>query len=231
MDANERRDIANGEQSPVRVRTCAVPRVVTDRQPLIRHAEDDLCADDVTGETNGVNLRAGDRCASGLPWADRPYERNRGFRVAYFRQAKGKLASGTAGCVDFVVARIVDDLPLRDEASRGFGKLLEQHGRQGEVATGEYPTMLLARQDVDMREIALGETGGSHHDVRTVLERGQDVRLGAIRFCVLDKDVAGMGERLFGRGVNVPGEARLAPHIAPDLARMLARDRTDKGPG
>lgn len=59
MDANERRDLLNGEQSPVHVRTCAVPRVVTDRQFLIRHPEDDLGADHVTGQANGVNLRAG----------------------------------------------------------------------------------------------------------------------------------------------------------------------------
>src|SRR5450756_108931 len=110
--------------------------------------------------------------------------------------------------------RIVDDLPLRDKPSRGFGKLLQQHDRQGKVATGEYPTMLFAREDVDLREIALRETGGSHHDVRAVLERGQDVGLGAIRFGVLDKDVAGIGERLCGRGVNVTGEARFAQYIA-----------------
>ena len=192
MDADECRDLPNGEQGPVRVRACAVPRIVTDRQPLIRHPEDDFGADDVTGQTNGVNLRAGNRGAAGLPRADRPHDRNCGFRVAHFRQAKRKLASSTAGCVDFVVLCIVDDLPLRDEPGRGFGELLEQHGRQGEVATGEYSTMLFAGEDVDLREIALRETGGSHHDVRTVLERGQDVGLGAIRFGVLSKTSQGL---------------------------------------
>ena len=125
--------------------------------------------------------------------------------------------------------RVVDDLPLRDEPGRGFGKLLEQYDRQGKVAAGEYPAMLLAREGVDLREIALRETGGSDHDVRAVLERGQDVGLGALRFGVLDKDVAGIGERLRGRGVNVTGETRLAEYLAQDLAGVLACDRSDKG--
>jgi len=107
-----------------------------------------------------------------------------------------------ARCVDLVVVRIVDDLPLRDKPGRGFGELLEQHDRQGKVAAREYPTLLFTGEGVDLREIAFRETGGSHHDVRAVFECGQDVALGGIRFGVLDKDVAGRGECLCGRGVN-----------------------------
>lgn len=47
MDADEGRDLPNGEQGPVHVRTGAVPRVVTDRQLLVRQSEDDLGADHV----------------------------------------------------------------------------------------------------------------------------------------------------------------------------------------
>jgi hypothetical protein len=53
--------------------------------------------------------------------------------------------------------------------------------------------MLFAREDVDLREIALRKSGSSHHDMGAVLERGQDVGFGAIRIGVLDKDVAGIG--------------------------------------
>ena len=70
MDANERRDLPNGEQRAICVRTGAVPRVVTERQLLIRHPEDDFGADHVTGQTNGVNLRAGNGGASGLSRAE-----------------------------------------------------------------------------------------------------------------------------------------------------------------
>jgi hypothetical protein len=112
---------------------------------------------------------------------------------------------------------------------RGFSKLLEQRDRQGEVATGECPTLLTAREDIDLREIALREAAGSRLDARTVLECGQDVGLGAVRFGVLDKDVAGIGERLGGRGVNVTSEAQFAPHLAQETTSMLARDCNDKG--
>lgn len=141
-----------------------------------------------------------------------------------FRQAKRKLASSTTRCVDFVVVRIINDFPLRDEPGCGFGELLEQHDRQGKVAAGKHATMLFAREDVDLREVTVREAGSSHHDMRTVLERGQDISLGGVRLGVLDKDVAGGGERLRGRGVYVPGKERLAHYPAG----MLSRDRSDK---
>jgi hypothetical protein len=118
---------------------------------------------------------------------------------------------------------------LRDKPGRGFGELLEQHDRQGKVAAREYPTLLFTGEGVDLREIAFRETGGSYHDVCTAVERGQDVGLGGIRSGVLDKDVAGRGECLCGRGVNATGEARLVQHLADDAAGVLARDRSDKG--
>lgn len=79
------------------------------------------------------------------------------------------------------------DLPLRDKPGCGLGELLEQHHRQGKVAASEHPTLLLAREGIDLREIALGETGGAHHNMRAVLQRGQDVALGAVGFGVFDK--------------------------------------------
>ena len=58
--------------------------------------------------------------------------------------------------------------------------------------------MLLVGEDVNLREILVRETGGSHDDMSATLERGQYVGLGSIRFGVLDEDVAGVGERLCG---------------------------------
>ena len=59
MDANEGGDLPDGEQGPVHVGAGAVPRIVTDRQFLIRHAEDDLGADHITGQANGVSFQLG----------------------------------------------------------------------------------------------------------------------------------------------------------------------------
>jgi hypothetical protein len=92
MDANERRDLPNGEQRAVRVGTCAVPGVVTDRQLLIRHPEDDLGAYHVAGQPNRVNLRARNGGATGLSRADCLRQRNRRLRGAHFRQPKRKFA-------------------------------------------------------------------------------------------------------------------------------------------
>ena len=57
MDSDERGDLADREQSTIRVGACAVSRVVSNRQALIRHPEDDLSANDVTRQAKGVNLR------------------------------------------------------------------------------------------------------------------------------------------------------------------------------
>ena len=78
--------------------------------------------------------------------------------MAHFRQPKRELASGAARCVDLVVVRVVNDLPLRNKLGRGFSEFLEQHDRQGKVAAGKDSTMLFAGEDVDLREITVGET-------------------------------------------------------------------------
>ena len=57
----------------------------------------------------------------------------------------------------------------RPQPCRGCGKLLEQHDGQGKVATGENTTLLLARKDVDLREIV------SSMRVATDLERIGDL--------------------------------------------------------
>ena len=56
MDSYERGDLADRKQGSIRVGACAVSRVVSNRQALIRHPEDDLSANDVTRQAKGVNL-------------------------------------------------------------------------------------------------------------------------------------------------------------------------------
>ena len=156
---------------------------------------------------------------------------NRGLGIAHFRQAKRKLASGPARRVDLVVVRIVDDLPLRDEPAAASANFWSSTTVKAKLPQASTPRCCLRATDVDLREIALREPGGSHHDVRAVLERGQDVGLGAVRFGVFDEDVARIGERLCGRSVDATGEARLAQHVAQDTAGVLARDRGDERRG
>jgi len=60
-----------------------------------------------------------------------------------------------------------------------------------------------------------------------VFERGEDVGLCAIRFGVLDKDIAGSGERFRGQGLEMPGQVGLAKHVAQDSASVLSRDCSD----
>ena len=88
MDPHERRDLPDREQSPIRVGACAVSRVVANRQPLIRHAEDYLGTYDVTRQAEGMDLGARDGGAPCFPRTDRARQRNRGFGTAHLRQAE-----------------------------------------------------------------------------------------------------------------------------------------------
>ena len=51
--------------------------IVTDRESLVGHSEHDFCADDVSGQTNGVDLRPVQGRASGLARPNRSIDRHR----------------------------------------------------------------------------------------------------------------------------------------------------------
>ncbi len=210
MHTHRRRDLANRQQRTVGVRPGAVARVVADRQPLVRHPEDDLGADHVTGQSDGMHLRAGNRGAAGLAQAHRLFQRHRGLGFAHPGQAKREFTRGTTGCIGLVVVGVVDDLPLRDQPGRGFGKLLQQHHGQREVAAGEHAALLFAHQDLDLREARLRESGGGDHAMRTMFERGQHVTHGADRLRVFAKNIAASGKRGCGRRVDATAKPRLA---------------------
>ena len=148
-----------------------------------------------------MHLGSRRRCAPRLDCPHRLLQRHRWLRCANLGETKRELARRAARRVDLVVVRVVDDLPLRDQAGRGFGELLQQHHRQREVAAGEHAALLRTRRRVDLRIVGLGQAGGADHDVGAALERGQDVGLGARRLGVFDEDVARFGERFGGRRV------------------------------
>ena len=87
---------------------------------------------------------------------------------------------------------------MGNESSRGFGKLLEKHDCQRKVATGEHAKTLFACARIDLSEFTLREAGGPHYDVRAVVKRGQDIRLGTIRLGVFHEDIAWNCQRLYG---------------------------------
>jgi len=103
VDTNQRRYLVNGEQSPINVRASAAPGVVTDRQPLIRHFEDDRGADHVSAQTKGVHLRSRQRGTSGFSGPDGRIHRDGRLGRAHFRQAGREFAGGPARCVDLAM--------------------------------------------------------------------------------------------------------------------------------
>jgi hypothetical protein len=88
--------------------------------------------------------------------------------------------------------------------------------------------MLPACDDIDLREIVLGEPRSTHHYVGTAFERGQDVGFGGVGFGVFDEDVAGIDERFLGRTVDRTRKARLAEYLPEATARVLARNGSDE---
>jgi hypothetical protein len=91
---------------------------------------------------------------------------------------------------------------LRDELRGCDGKLLEQDGRQSEVAAGQDTPLRFAGYDFDLCEIVIRETRGSDHHMRAMFERRDDVGFGNLRLGVFHKNVAPIGERLGGGRVN-----------------------------
>ena len=142
VQADQRRNFAYRQQSPSGVRAGAAPRVVPERQPLVRHAKDDLSTDDVPGQAYRMHLGAGDGSPPGLPGAQDPVDRDRGLGVTYPGETGGQFADGPAWRVDLVAVRIVNDLPVRDEPGGGLSESQQQRGGQGEVAAGEDASML-----------------------------------------------------------------------------------------
>ena len=210
VESHERRYVANREQSAVHVWPRRTAGVVADRQPLIRHPEHHLGADHVARQPDRVHLRARERRAACLTRADRLVDRYGGARVAHGGQACRELSRRSAWRIDLRVARVVDDLPLRDELRRHLGELLQQDDRERKVAAREHAPLVRAGRDVDLGEIGLGETRRADDHMGAVLERREDVGLRAIGMGVLDEHVTRSGECV-GRGpVQGNGEARVA---------------------
>src|SRR3984957_20293261 len=98
VHTDEIRYFANREQSPVDVRSGTIARVVADGQSLIGHSEDYLGADHVSGQSNGVNLGAGQR---GTPGFSRPYgllHSHGRLGTAHFDLPRRKFASRATRC-------------------------------------------------------------------------------------------------------------------------------------
>src|SRR5215472_8916177 len=222
VDAEQRRYAANRQQSPIDIGPGTVPRVVTYGQLLIWHSEDDFCADHVTWEANGVNLRPRQGHAASFSCADCSIHRNRRLGTAHLQQARRALTRCAARCVDLIIVRVVDDLPLRYELRSSFGELLQQYDCQGEVAAGKDPTPPLACDRVNLREIAFGEAGSADDNMGATVERGENVCLGAVRLRIFDEDIATIGETFAGRSENWAREARLGKHLAQAATRMGA---------
>ena len=220
MDADQRRDSPNREESAVHVRNGATPRIVTDRQLLIWHPEDDLRADDEPGHANRMDLRPRERCTASFDGSNRLLDRDSRRGRAHSSKSSGELPSRTARRIYLGVARVVDDLPLRNERRRHFRKTLEQDDSQSEVAAGKHTTVLPACDCIDISKINVRETRRADDDMGTTVERSKDVRLGRIWFRVLDEDIAIGRERLGGRGGDTRRNARLVNDIAKHLSGM-----------
>src|SRR4249919_3367573 len=81
----------------------------------------------------------------------------REFRRADPRQPRRELTSRAAGCVALVIVRVVDDLPLRNQFSGHFGKLLHQHHGQSEVTDTQDTTRVLPRGSVNLGIVLFGQ--------------------------------------------------------------------------
>src|SRR6185295_12750120 len=100
-----------------------------------------------------MNLRPGQRRASGLARPNGILDRDGRHRWAHPRQAGSELAGGTTWRIDLVVMRVVEDLPLRDQAGRQLGKNLEQDSGDREIPTGQDAAALTPGDLVDLGEV------------------------------------------------------------------------------
>ena len=148
MHADKTGYASNCQQRPIDLRSSAVPRVVSNAECLIGHPENDFGANHETWQANGVDLcpcqcrAARRRIACGLIDWDCLYRR------ADPRQPRREFSCRPTGCVDLVVVRVVDDLPLWNEFGRHFGKLLHQHHGQSEVTDRQDTARVLARSGI-----------------------------------------------------------------------------------
>jgi hypothetical protein len=90
---------------------------MTDAEALVWHAEHNLGADHVSGQAKGVNLRSRHCRPARFRSANRLVDRDRAVRVPHLRQPLRELARRAARRIDFVVVRVVDDLPLSRRGS------------------------------------------------------------------------------------------------------------------
>src|SRR6516225_12036282 len=58
VHADQHRYPANGEQRSIDIGTSTAPRIMAEREPLIRHSEDDLGTDHEARHAQGMNLRS-----------------------------------------------------------------------------------------------------------------------------------------------------------------------------
>ncbi len=147
-------------------------------------------------------------------------------------QPVGQLAGGSAGRVRLVIVGVVDDFPLGKIAGGDFGKFLQQDHRERKISHRQDPQPAAFGDCRDLGIIGVGLARGANHNVRPVLQGGQDVGFGDLRFGEIEKDVAGMGESLW-RAWHRPGNrdaARPAPppgyaEYACGIRRIRASDR------
>lgn len=153
----------------------------------------------------------------------RPVCGHRRFGRAHPGEASGQFTDRSARSVHLVVVRVVDDLPLRNVPGCHLGELLQQHGREGEVAAREDAAPPLASDPIDSREVVIRKPGTSHHDMGSPFECVQDVSSGSPRLRVLDEDVARMGQRFCNRPVDGADEVWLTQYLAQVPTRVRAR--------
>ena len=174
---------------------------MADRQPLVRHPEDDLGRDDEARQPQRVDLGAADRGAARLARARRVLERALDLRRPHLAEPLGQLARGAARRVGLAGARVVDHLP-RGQVPRGEQRGgLRHRGGEREVAGRDHADAALAGGGADLVEVVRRQPGGADHHGHAALDRGQRVGLDDVVRREVDQHVDAV-ERLVDGGVD-----------------------------
>jgi hypothetical protein len=221
-DAGEMLDTMRGEQRSVHEDRGVALLLVAQDESLAGRAEHDLHARARTGQPDRMHGHAADRGAARLGRADQPAPAGR-RAVPLAREHLGQLARGAARNIGLCGRAVLDHLEARHVPSRDPREMLEQRGREREVARRDAHAGR-ARLGVDAGEILVEQSGRTDHHGYPARECEGDVATHHGRVRVVDEHVRPSIQRALDVVVDGYPDGLTAERLADIAAALAARD-------